>query len=297
MIAGYNGNPAPWHIVNMLSIHNHDRDSAGLRYIYPVISRRSGGLSIGVNLNPNQACNWRCAYCQVPGLRRGSAPTINLIRLRDELTGVLDDVRKGDFYRRFEVPDAQQTICDIAISGDGEATTADEFPDVVAVIGEVCRDFQLGGRIKLVLISNGSQARRDQVQAGLRAWAELGGEMWFKLDSATAEGMARINGINASPASVMANLQAATTACPVWLQTCIFRMDGHHPSQEERLAYLGLLEEASVQGILLQGVLLYGLARPSQQPEASRLSPASRDFMDAMAADIRALGLEVRVNP
>ena len=52
----------------MLTTTDHDRGSAGLTYVYPVISRRSGGLSIGINLNPNNACNWRCIYCQLHAL-------------------------------------------------------------------------------------------------------------------------------------------------------------------------------------------------------------------------------------
>jgi len=41
-----------------LTIHNHNRDSAGYAYVYPVVSRRAGGVSVGINLNPNNACNW-----------------------------------------------------------------------------------------------------------------------------------------------------------------------------------------------------------------------------------------------
>ena len=44
----------------VLNIYDHDRDSAGMTYVYPVISRRAGGVSVGINLNTNKACNWRC---------------------------------------------------------------------------------------------------------------------------------------------------------------------------------------------------------------------------------------------
>lgn len=40
-----------------LSVHDQSRDSAGLRYVYPVVSRRAGGVSVGINLNVNNACN------------------------------------------------------------------------------------------------------------------------------------------------------------------------------------------------------------------------------------------------
>jgi wyosine [tRNA(Phe)-imidazoG37] synthetase (radical SAM superfamily) len=82
-----------------LSTFNHDRGSAALRYVYPVISRRAGGVSVGINLNPNNACNWRCIYCQVPGLTRGTAPTIDLSVLEKELRGFLDELLHGDFMQ------------------------------------------------------------------------------------------------------------------------------------------------------------------------------------------------------
>src|SRR4051812_23872056 len=37
----------------------------GNRFVYAVISQRSHGLSIGINLNPDKCCNFDCAYCEV----------------------------------------------------------------------------------------------------------------------------------------------------------------------------------------------------------------------------------------
>jgi hypothetical protein len=69
----------------LLKTEDHSRDSAGMRYVYPVVSRRAGGVSIGINLNPNNACNWRCIYCQVPDLTRGGPPPVDLPLLDAEL--------------------------------------------------------------------------------------------------------------------------------------------------------------------------------------------------------------------
>ena len=39
---------------------------APLRLIYPVVSRRSGGLSLGVDLFPDRkTCNFDCPYCEI----------------------------------------------------------------------------------------------------------------------------------------------------------------------------------------------------------------------------------------
>ncbi len=280
----------------MLTTTNHSRDSVGLTYIYPVISRRSEGLSIGVNLNPNNACNWRCVYCQVPDLRRGSAPACDLGLLETELRGFLEDVSHGDFFRRFDIPPEQQTIRDIAISGNGEPTSSAEFDRVIGLIGAAVGDYGLPGKAKLVLITNGSLIRRDSVQKGLAHWGELGGEVWFKLDGATEAGIRRINGVRHTLESVLRSLEIAARLCPTWLQTCLFAIDGQPPSLEERLAYLDFLVAIQNQNIPLSGVLLYGLARPSMQAEAPRLSALPAEWMEAFAAEIRKKGLETRLS-
>ena len=41
------------------------RDFLQNRFGYVVISPRAGGLSIGVNLNPDRYCNFDCVYCEV----------------------------------------------------------------------------------------------------------------------------------------------------------------------------------------------------------------------------------------
>jgi hypothetical protein len=74
---------------NDLNVTEHNRDSAGLRYVYPVVSRRAGGVSVGINLNTNNACNWRCIYCQVPDLKLGMAPPVDLTLLEQELRSAI----------------------------------------------------------------------------------------------------------------------------------------------------------------------------------------------------------------
>jgi wyosine [tRNA(Phe)-imidazoG37] synthetase (radical SAM superfamily) len=280
----------------VLSTTDHRRDRAGLTYVYPVLSRRAGGLSIGINLNPNNACNWRCVYCQVPNLVRGSAPDIELDQLDGELRGFLEDVVHGDFLERSGLPEGSRRICDIAISGNGEPTSARRFDEIVALIARIIREFALAQRIKWVLITNGSLIHRPGVQRGLTAMASANGEVWFKLDSITPAGMERINGISCSPERVRRNLILAAGLCPTWLQTCVFNWDGQPPSEAERQAYLDFLTELGVARVPLRGVLLYGLARPSLQPEAARLSALPPEWLEHYAERIRRVGLEVKVS-
>ncbi|MGE5319833.1 MAG: radical SAM protein [Hyphomicrobiaceae bacterium] len=279
-----------------LTPSNHDRDSAGMTYVYPVVSRRAGGVSVGVNLNPNNACNWACMYCQVPDLTRGAAPDIDLAQLETELRVQLGAILHGDFMQT-RVPEGARRLNDIALSGNGEPTSARAFPQIIELIGRVMADFDLVGKIKLVLITNGSLADRPRVQDGLRKMAALNGEVWFKLDSATASGMRTINQTRIAPDKQFERLGVAARLCPTWLQTCVFALDGAPPSEVEQAAYLAAVRRILQQHIPVQGVLLYGLARPSMQPQASRLSALPAAWLDAFADKIRDAGLPVKVSP
>ncbi|WP_028453750.1 radical SAM protein [Chitinilyticum aquatile] len=278
-----------------LQVTDHRRDSAGFTYVYPVVSRRAGGVSVGINLNPNNACNWRCIYCQVPDLKRGAAPELDLAQLRGELVAMLDDIVNGDFMQT-RVPENARRLNDIAFSGNGEPTSSHQFPAVVQLVGEVLAQFGLAGKIRLVLISNGSLMHREEIRQALQALAQSGGEVWFKLDRAPADGFSEVNQVAMSRSGVAKRLAAACAACPTWLQTCMFALDGKLPAEAEVDAYLGFVAGQLAAGVRLQGVLLYGLARPSLQEEAPRLSAAPADWMASLARRIEALGLAVRLS-
>lgn len=278
-----------------LTVSEHSRDVAGLRYVYPVISRRAGGVSVGINLNTNNACNWRCCYCQVPDLKLGSAPPVDLVLLETELRQFLNELLHGNFMRE-RVPEEARRINDIALSGNGEPTSAAEFAQVIQLIGRLRRELGLPEQIKLLLITNGSLMQRDEVQQGLRQMAVQNGEIWFKLDRASEQAMASVNDTRISLASVRSNLIAAISCCPnTWLQTCWFAFDGNAPSLHDENDYLDFLSTLLRQNVLPRGVLLYGIARSSMQPESSRLSALSFDQLERFAQRIRELGLPVRV--
>lgn len=281
-------------VAKQLEVTDHSRGSAGLTYVYPVVSRRAGGVSIGINLNPNNACNWRCIYCQVPDLKRGSAPAIDLAQLERELRGFVDALLNGD-YLHTHVPEGARRIVDVAFSGNGEPTSAREFPLAIELAGMVLRETGLDDDVKIRLITNGSLLGRSNVQEGLCRLGELGGETWFKVDAGTAEGYRRINNADLSPESVVRNLRRCAKLCPTWVQTCLFAVDGEGPTEGEVAAYLEVLSRAGIER--LGGVHLYGLARPSMQPEAKRLSSLPEDRLEEIAGRVRALGLAVRVSP
>ena len=277
----------------MLNVSDHRRDSAGMTYVYPVVSRRAGGVSVGVNLNVNNACNWACVYCQVPDLKRGGPPAVDLELLENELRRFLHEATVGDFLARNVQPDSRRLV-DVAFSGNGEPTSAPEFAEAVERVAAVLLEFGLLASLKIRLITNGSLLHRPAVRRGIARLGELGGEVWFKVDRATPAGIEVVNGVRLTPEKVRESLLACAQLAPTWVQTCYFALDGEEAGQAERLAYLELLESVRDK---IKGVHLYGLARPSLQPAASRLSNLSLENFQRFAQSVSSIGIEVVANP
>ena len=278
----------------MLTIEDHRRDSAGLRYVYPVISRRAGGVSVGINLNVNNACNWACVYCQVENLTRGGPPPIDLDLLERELDSFLDDALHGDFMSR-EVPAEARRLMDIAFSGNGEPTSAAEFPEAVQAVRRVLQRHGLAGKLQVRLITNGSLLHRPGVRDGIRVLGELGGEVWFKVDRAMPAEVETINGVPMDAGKIRDNLSRCAALATTWVQTCWFALDGIAPDAAARDAYCALLAPVASR---LAGVHLYGLARPSMQPAAPRLQRIDAEEMEKFAAEIQEkTGIRVLVSP
>jgi len=282
--------------VSKLTTTNHCSDIVGLKYVYPVISRRMGGLSIGINFNTNNACNWRCIYCQIPDLKIGAAPEMDFKLLEEELRYFLDNVLNGDFYERFQVDEDKRVIKDIAIAGNGEPTSLKEFAKAVDLIGKIATEAGVFPGSHYVLITNGSLVHQSKVQAGLTVLKSYGGEVWFKVDSATEEGRALINNSAQSSKASFENLMISAKLCTTKLQTCLVDVDKQGFSDKEKQAYLALLGDIKKSGCDLQQVMLYTIARPSMQPEASRLAPLPAETLNAFADEIRLLGFDVAVS-
>ncbi len=278
----------------MLTPEDHRRDSAGRQYVYPVVSRRAGGVSIGINLNVNNACNWACLYCQVENLQRGGPPPVDLGRLRDELTGFVDEVLRGDFMVRQVAPEARRLV-DVAFSGNGEPTSSAQFADAVNTVGEVLGHFGLLLELKIRLITNGSLIHRQTVRDGLKRLGELGGEIWFKIDRVGEAASMIVNGVPQHPERLARRLEIALATAPTWLQTCWFALDNEPPDAVVRAAYCDFVRPFAER---LAGIHLYGLARPSMQPQASRLGRLPVEELERFAAEIeKKTGARVVINP
>lgn len=279
-----------------LTTTDHSRDIAALTYIYPVLSRRAEGLSIGVNFNTNNRCNWRCVYCQVPNLQRGSAPSVDLQLLAEELRLCLASVQSGDFFAKFQVPSHAQSIKDIAISGNGEPTTLPNFNQAVQLIADIACEFGIFPASRLVLISNGSFMHRPAVQQGLCTINKLGGEVWFKIDSATPNGRQQINNNRQSTHRLLDNLAQSASLCNTAIQTCCIKFLATDKMAQEQASYLKLLSKIKQSRINISKIMLYSVTRPILQPEANKITQPSHQYLKAFAQQLQDLGYKVSIN-
>ena len=76
-----------------LNFTDHRRKLHSNKYIYAVVSRRSKGLSIGINLNIDKICNFDCPYCQVDRSIKGGERNVDVDILLMELQHLFEYYR------------------------------------------------------------------------------------------------------------------------------------------------------------------------------------------------------------
>lgn len=265
----------------------HERSFEANRFVYPVLSRRSGGISIGVNLNPDKVCNFDCIYCQVDRTTRAETTFVELEELLAELDGMFELIASGNLFLHPEfrdVPEALRRLNDVAFSGDGEPTTYRNFDAIVSACADVKRR---RGRddVKLVLITNASMFHRPHVRRGLEIFDANQGEIWAKLDAGTEAYFRRVERTKIPFRRILDNLLAAALVRPLTIQSLFMRIDGEPPASEEIAAFCDRLNEITAAGGALRLVQLYTIAR--RPPEAG-VMPLADAELDALAAHVGA---------
>ena len=265
---------------------DHARRFAANRFVYPVLSRRSGGISLGVNLNPDKVCNFDCIYCQVDRRSESETRFVELDQLLHELDDMLDLVVSGDIYHteKFsQTPPKLRRLNDMAFSGDGEPTTFRNFDELIAACSEVKRRHGLES-VKMVLITNASMFHRPHVQRGLAILDANQGEIWAKLDAGTAEYFRLIDRTTIPFRQILDNIQAVARVRPLVIQSLFMRVNGEPPSPAECEAYCERLREIVAAGGQIKLVQIYTIAR---RPAESFVSPLSKMEVDALTALVR----------
>lgn len=276
-----------------LTYDNHSRHFKDCKYVYPVVSRRSQGVSLGINLNPNNACNWRCVYCQVEGLIRGKPDRIDLAQLEHELDVMLEWIVHGDFLAEYTTPELRR-FNDICLAGNGEPTLSKDFVAVAEIIGKLRTEYAIGNEVKTILITNGSEMHQPDVQKGIALLAANNGEVWFKIDRANPDSIKQVNQVALHLEGIIERLDIVSKISPTYIQTCWFKTANIAPDAAEVTAYVELIGQLKDK---IRGVLLYTTARNPALPEGQNISPVGEEYLAAMTARIEQLGINVKYYP
>ncbi len=258
---------------------DHRRSWRDFLYIYPVISRRSHGVSIGVNLNPDKACNFDCVYCEVDRKAPPRAREVDFPVLERELRAMIECWKSGELFRNppFSLaPPGARRLNDLAFSGDGEPTTFAPFAEVCDLVARVKRE-TVGDSVKIVLITDAGGLDRDSVKKGLKILDTNQGEIWGKLDAGTEDYYRLVNRSNIRFDRILKNLEETGKARPICIQSLFLKIRGAGPAAEEISAYCGHLNRFKAAGCRIREVQAYTVARPTPETWATALSALELD--------------------
>ena len=269
------------------AVEDHSRQYAMFTLVYPVISRRSRGLSLGVNLNPDKVCNFDCVYCEVDRRTPGRISRVNIHQLQDELVALIRFVKEGGLARetRFEglPPWLTSDIKDIAFSGDGEPTMIDHFAECVQTVADI-RLAEGLDTAKLVLITDAAGLDKADVKRGLEILDANNGEIWGKLDAGTEPYFRLVNRTTIRFDRILKNLLETARVRPIVIQSLFLKVHGEPMSVEELSAYCDRLNELVKGGAKIKEVHAYTVARPTPEAFATKLTKGE---LEAMAETIR----------
>lgn len=271
-------------ILRVLPQHmEHPRTYHENKYVYPVLSRRSHGISIGINLNPDKICNFDCVYCQVDRRSDAELRFVETDRLLRELEATVTLVTSGELFEDpafASVPILLRRLNDFAFSGDGEPTTLKNFGEIVDRVADLKERHQLRS-VKLVAITNATMFHRPAVLDALERLVSAPGEVWAKLDAGTEAYYRLIERTPIPFAQILENLEIAARRFPLVIQSLFLRYDGEAPTDEEIEAYIGRLENVLASGGQLDRVQIYTVARPPAESVVQALDDAEVDLIAA----------------
>lgn len=269
------------------AVQDHSRRYESFTFVYPVISRRSGGLSLGVNLNPDKRCNFDCIYCEVDRRTPGRPDAVDPRRIQEELLELVRLARSGGLARtpRFAQlpPHLCQDIKDIAFSGDGEPTMVHNFADCIQTVANL-RQSEALHTTKLVLITDAAGLDKVDVRRGLEILDANHGEIWGKLDAGTEAYYRLVNRSLVRFDRILNNLLLTARVRPIIIQSLFLNVHGQAIPDAELLAYCDRLRHLVAQGGRIREVHAYTIARPTPEPYATALPQAD---LERIATTIR----------
>jgi len=246
---------------------DHENAKAYGDIVYPVLSRRSHGLSIGINLfTEKKVCNFDCPYCEVFPLVHSSP--FSLERLTEELECFIkidaERFRRSGFIIR-----------DFSFSGNGEPTLSLNFFSALEIVSkakERCEKLQ-DSCIDLVLITN-SSCFLDHKTAALLSTAQknYGLKIWAKLDAGNSAWYEKMNNSSLPFSALLQGIASYAKENPITIQTMIAMYEHEEPNVSDIDSYIDRIQELLDENCLIEGVQLYSKARPSPKDSVQSVS-------------------------
>ncbi|MGN6556214.1 MAG: radical SAM protein [Verrucomicrobiota bacterium] len=248
------------------------RDFLENRFVYVVVSARARGLSVGVNMNPDKQCNFKCVYCEVPRNEPPRETHLDTEVLAGELKKTLEFVLAGRLRERpwyHNLPDELLQLRHVALSGDGEPTFAPNFVEVLQSIVHVraLGDFPF---FKLVLLTNATGLDQPQVQQGLKLLTKSD-EIWTKLDGGSHTYLNRVAQPQAPLEKILSNILLVARQRSLVIQSLFPAINGQEPPVEEIEQYARRLKELKLAGAQISLVQIYSANRPKPNSACGHL--------------------------
>jgi wyosine [tRNA(Phe)-imidazoG37] synthetase (radical SAM superfamily) len=248
------------------------RDFLGNRFVYVLISPRAGGLSIGINMNPDKKCNFDCVYCEVNRSEPARESHLDVPVMAGELKATLALVHQGGLRGRpayRTLPAELLELRHVTLSGDGEPTLAPNFVEIVETAVHIRA---VGGfpHFKLVLVTNATGLDQPLVQPGLRCLTR-GDEIWAKLDGGTSAYLQQVNRPDVPIEKILQNILTLARQRPVVIQSLFLSLNGQEPPEDEIQQYALRLKELKTAGAQIPLVQIYSATRPKFNPICGHL--------------------------
>jgi len=265
--------------LNITPVTNHREREKGV-IVYPVYSRRSAGLSIGINLfTDKKSCQFDCPYCEV--FPFSSKAEFSLEQLGDDLRSAISGAQKQNTL-----------IKDVCFSGNGEPTLSPAFPDALKLAEDIRA--QTAPSARLVVITNGAGLLQSRIFSLLKEYALLPTtDIWLKVDAGTQYWYNKINRCAIPFEKLIAVIKEFVSCAVVTIQTMLCAINNEQPSEAEKQAWESLVCELAQRDGNIRKVQLYGKARSS--PEDPLASQLAEGYLEERAESLRNLFINKKI--
>ncbi len=273
----------------LLGPESHPRGRGESAIIYPVISRRAGGLSLGINLFPERkVCSYDCPYCEVLPFSNPGAK-----------------LKAGDVSRAIqsffdeEWPELSKTLelKDISISGNGEPTLS---PFLEEALYAACEAIETRANEKdcaghfgrhsipsLVLITNSTGFLRADIRELLAGfYKNYPLKIWAKLDGGTEEFHTQLSRSRFPFSEIVHGITEFSHSAPLTLQTMVIYDNRTANVYFDCQAYAATINKILDDGGQLKVIQLYTVARA---PVESWVGPVSDEVIVTFARQLSSL--------